>query len=231
MTGLIKYNLDFDKAMKFTRDNLDQVNSLSSELLNSIIFQDGSFFTLLPAESNLEKLYEFEAGLILPQNPTEEYISKGHKATYSKIPTIRHQLADLIVQEIKESEHISCLFDDTKRSFSDKAYINLYHTNGIIFQNEIYYLITKENVNANLIIEGLRASNSFWHSLGILTTANFSNKDKRIISLNQFQEIAQKTVLIIMGAYDGEGYIFWKPNNIMSVDEKRMSCQLKLENI
>lgn len=214
MPGLIKYNLDFDKAMKFTRDSLDQVNSLSNELLNAILFQDGSFFTLLPDRSNLERLYEFETGLILPQNPNEEYISNGHKATYSKIPTIRHQLAKLIVEEITKSEHLSCLFDDTKRSFSDKVYINLYYTNGIVFQDEIYYLITKQNVSVDLIIEGLRASNSFWHSLGILTTRNFANKDNQIVSLSEFQEIAKKTVLIIIGAYDGEGYIFWKPKNI-----------------
>ncbi len=67
MRQLYKHLLDFDATWKFTYDSLYDVNQLSSELLNVIDFKSGYFFTLLPKEANIERLYEFKTGLILPQ--------------------------------------------------------------------------------------------------------------------------------------------------------------------
>jgi hypothetical protein len=74
--------------VKYFKYNLEGLNTLSIELLNFIHFDQGSFFTLLPDNSNYDRLYEFEAGLVLPQNPEIEYFVSGRRCTYSHIPTI-----------------------------------------------------------------------------------------------------------------------------------------------
>jgi len=214
MNQLIRHNLEFDQTWQYVKKSLDEANTLSSILIKLINFKEGQFFTLLPVDANLERLYSFETGIVLTQNPIKEYVVNGQKATYSVIPTIRDELADLIVNEINQKDHLCCIIDDVIREVSDKKHIALYDTNGLIYQNEIYYLFTKYNLDRNLIIEGLNYSNAFWHSLGVLTETPLANIAKFSLTSDKLQEIVNKIKLIMVGTYDGEGYIFWEPNNV-----------------
>ncbi|MFZ0564655.1 MAG: hypothetical protein WAM28_00435 [Chlamydiales bacterium] len=100
MRQLHKHVLDFDADWKFTYDSLDDVNKLSSKLLDLLDFKSGNFFTLLPEEANIKKLYEFKTGLILPQSE-ESYYVNGKKSTFTRIPTIDEEIPDSILNEIK----------------------------------------------------------------------------------------------------------------------------------
>ena len=91
--------------------------------------------------------------------------------------------------------------------------MNLFNAHGLLCGNEIYYLLEKNNISTELITECLRASNAFWHSLCVLTEANLDDRIAREISTEKIQEITLKAKLIIIGAYDGEGYIFWELDN------------------
>lgn len=66
MYQLIKHSLEFELPYLFFKDSLEDANTLSNELLNLLNFKDGSFFTLLPEDANLERIYELETGLVLP---------------------------------------------------------------------------------------------------------------------------------------------------------------------
>ena len=63
----------------------------------------------------------------------------------------------------------------------------------------------------DLVIECLKHSKSFWHSLSVLTTANLSSIEKRL-DFDKIEDRCRQTVLIMVGAYDGEGYVFWEKN-------------------
>ena len=73
MRSLIRHELNEEKALSYVMDNLDKATALSSELGKLLDFTTGSFYTLLLEGSNIERLYEFEAGAILPQNPVIKY--------------------------------------------------------------------------------------------------------------------------------------------------------------
>ena len=51
-------------------------------------------------------------------------------------------------------------------------------------------------------------SNAFWHSL-CLTEADFMNVTDTL-KIEKIKEVCLKTKLVMIGAYDGEGYVFWE---------------------
>ena len=78
-------------------------------------------------------------------------------------------------------------------------------------RNDVYFLLWKRTKFLKLILESLRASNAFWHSLGVFTTADFTDVTKDL-TLEKIKEICLSTELVMIGAYDGEGYVFWEKN-------------------
>lgn len=209
-TLLNRYELNFDQTWEYIYNNLQGGNTLSSELLHLIDFRKGRFFTLLPNDANLERKYEFEAGLVLKQNPVQEYFINGKKCTYSEIPTINEQIAYLIIQKTKYNNKLSCVFEEVLASPGSKL-LTFFHKNNLFYtyRNEVYFLITKDSMNPTSIKKCLQHTNVIWHSLCVLTKAEFPIKSP-ILSLENIQEICLNSELIIIGAYDGEGYVFWE---------------------
>jgi len=210
MRQLYKHLLDFDSAWKFTYDCLYDVNHISSELLNVIDFKSGYFFTLLPKEANIERLYEFKSGLILPQSE-ESYYVNGKKCTFTRIPTIDEEIADSILKEIK-SKNLCCVFDDVTRYPAERNLTELFKNHGLSYETEVYYFLNKKIASEELIAECLSYSNAFWHFLCIFTKKILPQNSKKMSS-ELINEICTNTVKIMVGAYDREGYIFWERTN------------------
>jgi len=212
MKQLNKHKLNFDPTWKYVKNNLEKATTLSAELLNLLDFKNGHFFTLLPNDANIKRLYEFEGGVILPQNPEQEYFVSGKRATYSIIPTIRKELSELILKKIESKDKLCCVFDDVVRIPTDK-HMALFHSYGLFYKNEVYYLLEKNKISNELIIQCLRASNAFWHSLCVLSKIDFKCEDSKKLDLEKIKDICLNADLIIIGAYDGEGYIFWEKSS------------------
>lgn len=213
MKQLNKYKLNFDPTWEYVKNNLENATTLSSKLLSLLDFGKGHFFTLLPNDANIERLYEFEDGIILPQNPEQQYFILGEIATYSITPTIAEELSELILKEVGFKDELCCVFDDVLRSRTDKHQPDLFYTHGLFYDNEVYYLLERDKISSELIMQCLRASDAFWHSLCVLTKTSFKNKINKKLSLEKINDICLNTDLIIIGAYDGEGYIFWEKEN------------------
>ncbi len=214
MRILNKYVLEFDKAFAYLNDQLNGGNSLSKELLNNLNFENGYFFTLLPENANFEELYMFEGGWILPQNPILEQVSKsGKKSTYTWIPTLDEEIKRYIFEKLQLNKNYLAIFEDVVRYPED------YHQEfvlefGLRYLNEFYYQLNISNASEELIGSAIHHINAQWHLLFILTEIKGENKIRKEISLDNIKEFSQNTRLLILGAYDGEGYFFWEPNNL-----------------
>src|SRR5690349_13195806 len=99
MRKLIKINLNLEKTLKYVTHQLEGGNTLSLEILRSVDFSAGSFFTLLPNDATLQKCHEFTSGGMLPQPPTEWYFLEGKMASHSIIPTIQKEMTNYIVKK------------------------------------------------------------------------------------------------------------------------------------
>lgn len=219
MGKLYKYKLNFDLTLEYVKSRLDKANAISMELINLLNFNKGYFFTLLPSNANQKRLYDFKTGGILPQNPPEECEASGIKSIYSIIPSIDEELAKLISKEIKQRKNIVCIFDDINCSLTQVKGYDIYDNYGLFYKNEIYYMLNNTNITTNVVSECLNNSNAFWHSLCIF--AKIENREKILKNLNleKIKKICMSTQLIMVGAYDGEGYIFWEEKFIDSGKE------------
>lgn len=211
MKTLCRHELNFDLTMAFVNDNLNEVNVLSSGLLKFVDFKSGVFFTLLTSESDLERLYEFETGVILPQPPIIVTEVHGKKSRHQEIPTIKEELSDFILHRLNANNKLSCVFDDVIYSPESPHLKPFYEKKSIyLFSDEVLYVVRETNKNCAFIRRCMQKSFSFWHSVGILTEADCFKDDSNILSLEDIQSICKETKLILISAYDGEAYVLWE---------------------
>jgi hypothetical protein len=212
MKNLKRHNLNYDLTLKFIRHNLQGANTLSLELLNTVDFKKGDFFVLLPEDGNMNKMYEFEYGGLLREEPTEEYVTvSGKHATYSLIPTLQDELATFISENLKKHDHLSCIFEDVLKSSKSPNLQFFREKNSLLaYENEIYYLVNHENVTAQLISKCIEDSNATWHFLCVLTDVVLKNLKDEKFTLDKIKEVCLNTRTIVVGAYDSEAYVFWE---------------------
>ena len=209
MNKLIRYELEFEPALVHVKDNLDEINTLSKAILNMIDLRCGSFFTLLPKEANLQQLYQFKSGGILPQNPIEENWVNGRQSWFSWIPDIELELSYLMYNEIIAQDHLSWVFDDFNAQLDKNANYDLFINYGLQIDKEAYYFLDKNKISPTNIQKCLKQSNVLWHSLCFLTAANLITIPKQLSDI-YIEEICAKIELFMVWAYDSEGYVFWE---------------------
>ena len=211
MRKLIKHSLEFNKTLAYFLEYLEDRNKLSETLLNYHDFTKGCFYTLLTKDADISKLYQFNIGGILPHNPTQEiYIESIGKTFQGEIiNTINAELSELIYIILKSKKNLNFLMEELILSLFDKP-IDLYKNIGMHFSDEIFYLISQKKITRNLIIQAIKECKYAWHFVSIIfeqKKLNFTNKE---IKKDDFLQICSKVSFVIVGAYDGEGYVFWE---------------------
>lgn len=78
------------------------------------------------------------------------------------------------------------------------------------YDDEVYYVIKSEIANSLLIDMCLYASQATWHSLCVVTESDIECQTEKTLTIEVINDICNKICLVIAGAYDGEGYVFWK---------------------
>lgn len=79
---------------------------------------------------------------------------------------------------------------------------------GVVYNDQVYYLVLRQAISNSLIDKCLTASNGIWHSLCVFFEMKLTAK--REISSRDLAEIVNSAKLLMIGAYDGEGYVFWE---------------------
>lgn len=220
MNNLVKYSLDNERTHEFVKDRLQDVNIVSTMVLDHLERFKGEYFTLLPINSNIERLYEFEAGVILPQNPVIDYEVDGRRAKYTETPSIKGELSELICKFLVNNNKYVCLIDDVTRRVNDPNNENLYSSKVVVsVDGEVCYLVSNNESSKGLILDCLRKSESFWHSLGFISLIDKEEFPENTLSLNQLQSICNNIDLVFVSAYDAESYVFWNRlgSNILDI--------------
>lgn len=212
MRKLIQYDLEFDQIETYFKKYLYDRHKLSDELRKNIDFAKGHFYTLLTEDADLSRLYKFEVGEIIPQNPIGEiYIeSLGGTFTGRWVNSLDEELSHFIYEKIKNN-HFSFLVEDLIQSSTDPEIVDLYHQVGVYFGEEVFYLITEKNLKKEFVDQIFKECGC-WDLIGVLFDKNnieFINKE---IKGKDFSTICSHASIIIISAYDGEGYLIWERN-------------------
>lgn len=190
MTNLIRHLLNFEKAIKYVKKKLTNINKLSVYLTDLIDFKLGEFYTLLPEDANLEDINKFHSGGICH--------------------SVINEINSIVINKLHQNNQMSCIFDDVTATYHAGYKDSLFSSCGLFYENEVYYLVTQTKASTDLVDACFYASNATWHSLCVLTEIDISNVIDQKITLEKIQQICLNAKLIIIGAYDGEGYIFWE---------------------
>lgn len=217
-----KYILNFEKTLKYVLQVLKDGNQLSSELIKNINFEQGQFFTLLPNEADLSKIYQFSFGGIIPPKDV------GHKPVILKNPTrqftplktltLKNELVQFIDNFFALNKDYACVFENVIELISD-THDEFYLNYGMFFDKNIYYKILSSQRDNEIILQGIKKNEEAWHFLCVLFKLKPEDFINKKLTLNKIKKISIKTKIIIVGAYDGEGYVFWEKNEENLLEE------------
>ena len=207
MDHLEKHSIPADIAARHLNQCLLDVNILCSHILEIIDFQQGEFYTLLPSRSKLDQLYDFNRGGIVPQISKGVAYSNTSQTSFSKIPSIDDEVATVLFNNINNMGKC-CIFDDVTRNFDSPIFKGTENCFRMNYRNQLYYYLDQDNMSVELISQCLKASNAIWHMLGIIS--RFQYEGNHEIKEDAIQAICSNISMILISAYDGEGYIFWE---------------------
>lgn len=192
MKSLLRYELDFDLTLNYVQDNLSSAKTLSEQLIKLVDFKEGCFFALIRPEIDKKRIHEFSYSL--------------------SMSSIQDELIDFIYNKLNKNQKLTALFEDILLT-TKSAYLELFEECGLQYNDEIIYSVNKNNVSHSLISRCLFNCNAIWHSLCILTNINTEKKESKILTLDMINNACLSIQLVIIGAYDGEGYIFWEKSD------------------
>ncbi len=181
-----EYLLDSIKAFAFFKENLSQVNELSNVVLEVLQIKLGTFHAFLPTNTPFEKIHDFSTG--------------------GKTSSLRKEISFKLYKIINSSPLLSCVFDDFNSDIHSMRNDDLYQSNGVHFQEEVYYQI-HFGANQEIVSKCLYYSSAIWHSLCVVYKGDLNHEKE--IDKSYIEIICKNAIFIMIGAYDAESYIYW----------------------
>lgn len=189
--------------------------TLAKALLKAQPIERGRVTTMLPTYVKDDEAREFEDGILMEPPPeTHRIVTRpdGGRDRWVPKPSTEACLIEVIQEYLKEEGRV-CIFEDCLARPSDpisqqrKAHM-------ITFDDECYQIVTWKDPTAEKIKATIRFSEAGWPPLiGAMTSVPKGyglplalGTDVAFADLELFAKRAEK---IIVGAYDGEGYLIW----------------------
>jgi hypothetical protein len=204
-----------DSAINYFRKRLEYGLTLSKYILETIDLEAGQVTTAFPKQANLENIYKFQYGGILPTSPESEwreiFDNDGRKHIMKPLPMFYAYIEKNIRSFLSNSPRNICLFENAYAGASDGA-SRKYQSQIAIFQNEIYHLVVPGKDSNNNIEQVINESGTSLNLIGILTTLDVKysmiSTGQRLTS-HMLKDIAGQTEKLILRAYDGESFLVW----------------------
>lgn len=189
MKKLHRYELDLELTFNYVKNNLKEVNELSSQFLNMLSVIHGNFYVLLPEDADLKRIHEFNSG----------YITS----------LVDKEICHYIVEKTRD-KYYSYVFDDVTVNASDRFDDEFSVNYSLFYKDEVYYVIKNGMVSEDVFYKCMIASNGIWHSLCVITDVCFREIINNNLEKSLVKKICYNAQLAMISAYDAESYIFWE---------------------
>lgn len=213
MEKLNEINLG-NAGIEYVKASLADGKSLSQILLQTFNFQKGKAITFLPADVSVQHAKQFKTGGKL-KRADRLCLSHADPAPLVGIPTptLDCLLVSNILSFLNGGKDRLCIMEDALAKPSDPG-IDPFRERILTFKQEVYYRLLHEDAQEATIATIVKCAYSHWFT-GILTSfpqdgfAPMSGE----ITLDDLKSYALRTEKIIIGAYDGEGYVICEQEN------------------
>jgi len=216
---LKQYDLD-GRAIAYIRYALGEGFSLAHFLLNRQDLEQGHVITYLPENLSEEQLYNFHLGGKLPVPPDAVFRtldSLGRAIRIEPIPsTCLSHLVFVIRDYLRKDRHAIAVFQDGLAEATDKWVTTNRDTHIIIADGRVYHLLTTEDAEPEKIEHVVRTAETIYPPLiGVMAVVETELLERWLadrvveVSREELSILAAQSDQMVIGAYDGEGYLLW----------------------
>ncbi len=201
--------LQLNLARQYLEKQLHDGNTLAQSILKILPLDEGHYFALLHPSANQKLVYQFESGGILPENPIEPVkfagkIYPGRKKSNSNLELI------IYLKTFINSKSFY-YFDDQMHRKEDPIAMQ-YQADTLRYNEELYLFLNASNFSTQYAERIIRHVNARWYYMNIISEEDPGKSVE--ISIEKLVKITSKTTHIVVGAYDGEGYLIWQRANL-----------------
>src|SRR5574337_39858 len=222
MNQLKEINLG-ENGLRYFQEQLSIEVTLAKIILEKTRLELGRIITFLPNYVEIEQAKDFDSGILVKPPKARDRLSRVNEKP-SKLAlgnyniNLRAELAKIIQKFLAGNRRACCLFGNPLARASDK-WLEKAKSNLLIHNEEVYHFLSPRDTEQK-ILETIRET---WSTYPPFIASLFSNnektdklqamlsndKPKRVISFQDLSTLAEHTAYVIIGAYDGEGYVIW----------------------
>ncbi len=202
-----------NEAISYIKDRLSNGQTLAKFLLANSDLDSGKVVTFLPPSANHSRVRDFKRGGLLPTRPESEWIHAigpiGQQFVMKPVPKADEGLVRVIQNFLKSSKAHLCIFENSLARPSD-PYLKELLSSMLILGEEVYHLLKSEDADEKTIRNTVSEARSYLE-IGAMTSTTLPDQlfTKKEITANELKTLALNTQNIVVGAYDGEGYLIW----------------------
>jgi hypothetical protein len=159
--------------------------------------------TKLPLDINETVAMDFESG-----GKLRSLILQTNDLSLEPIPNTDALLGVEIRTFLDAGKERLCIFEDASAEPSD-PFLKFIDTRFLTFERSVYHVICPDDSDEQILKTIGRAHS--WLFIGVMTSGplEWEISSRPVLTLDEIRIFAENSVRIILGAYDGEGYITW----------------------
>lgn len=201
-----------NSARRYIEQCLAEGHTLARNLLAALDLGTGRVTTWLPLTVSDEAAHQFDQGGKLPpsNDPARTCAAKDGKVLrMTPTPNTDTYLVRAIQTHLCEGSQYCAIFEHPYARPSDPFLVD-HEPPCSIFQDEVYYCLARPDSEEAKIQVTIRAAIPR-ALIGVLTVQPSTVKAcaSRSLTANELKTWAKRTTRIVVGAYDGEGYVSW----------------------
>jgi len=182
----------------YVKKSLAIGKSLLNILLKTFDFQKGKAITFLPAEVSVDAAKQFTTGGKLAQATSS--------LTITPTPTSVSLLVSEIATFLKARQRRSCIMENALAKPSD-PYLAPFKNKILTFGEEVYHYLLPEDAQDETISKAVKVASSYLFIGALSSLPQAITPTAGVVALDILKEYAARAEKIIVGAYDGEGYV------------------------
>jgi hypothetical protein len=196
-------------GLKYVRDTLASGRELSLALLRSVDFEFGSVVAVIPRSVSFADATDFFTGGKLPsRSPSVSDTLSRSNMRQERIPNLYPVLAQRIQKHLASDTTAIGVFEDAMALPHD-PWVKNAPFRLLLTHSGVYYLLVSGDSEQTIGRTVQRASSIRPPLIGVL--ARRRSPTTRPVDEQDLHGIAATAETVIVGAYDGESFVLWRP--------------------
>lgn len=201
------------EALDYIRESLSDGKALSKCLRSTLDLRSGRVRTYLPAGTTTTAINQFSVGGKLRSRTEEVSAStrKGEIPNAVPIPNTDSMLISKVRTHLESGHSAFCLFANALAR-PDDPWLSQSKVRTLVCGIDVYHFLTPDNKNSDFIRLTIKKARSIGPPLlGAFASSSpaASSLESGAVELAELQKVAEQTEKLVVGAYDGEGFLIW----------------------